>query len=615
MRSGTSPRRTRPLTAALATAAIIAGSAFGMGTAAIAAPQLSSAAVQAEGDSSDSILRIATSGHVDSFNPFTSIYLTPTQILRNVYENLVQNDETDGSPTKGLADSWTVEEDGKRWVYKMQSDLKWSDGEPITSADPKYTYELMMNDPQLGTANGNLVSNFESVEAPDDETLIINLKTPQAPNPGLEIPVVPKHVWEKIDDKADYANDTDVVGSGPFLLSSYSANQSITLKSNDNFWQGRPKIDGIQYIYYTNSDAQVQALRSGDVDFVSGLTPTQFNALEGSDGITTHAGEGRRYTSISINSGLKTPEGESYGTGSAALQEKAVRQAIRLGTDSESLLKQVLDNEGTVATSFIPSAFSQWHLSDDASVIKQFDPEAAKTELENAGWKVGADGIREKDGKKLSLRLYVDADDPTEQSIAEYFKPWMQNIGISIDVQSSDSDTISDKTMTGDYDLYFSGWSVNPDPDYQLGINTCANLPDAEGNNGTTQDGYCNPEFDKLYAEQRSELDHDKRVQIVQQMLSLNYDDTAQVALWYGKSLEAYRSDRFTGFTTQPSDGGMIAGQAGYWSYINVEPVAGSSSTSSTTVGLWVGAGVLAVIVIGGVIFFVRRGKRADDVE
>ncbi|MCD7101270.1 ABC transporter substrate-binding protein [Pseudoclavibacter sp. 13-3] len=615
MRSGKHSRRMRPLAATFTTAALVMGSAFGVGTAAFAEPAQSAATTQAEGDSSSQVLRIATSGHVDSFNPFTSIYLTPTQILRNVYENLVQNDQQDGSPTKGLADSWTVEEDGKRWVYKMQSDLKWSDGQPITSADPKFTYEQMMNDSKLGTANGNLVSNFESVEAPDDQTLVINLKTPQAPNPGLEIPVVPKHVWEGIADKGDYANDTDVVGSGPFLLSSYSANQSITLKANDNFWQGRPKIDGIQYVYYTNSDAQVQALRSGDIDFVTGLSPTQFNALNGADGVTTHSGEGRRYTSISINSGLKTPEGEAYGTGSSALHDKAVRQAIRQGTDSEALLKQVLDGQGTVATSFIPSAFDQWHLPDDDSVIKSFDPDAAKQLLEDDGWKAGADGIREKDGQKLSLRLLVDADEPTEQSIAEYFKPWMQSIGIAVDVQSSDSDTISDRAAKGDYDMYFSGWSVNPDPDYQLGINTCENLPDAEGDNGTTQDGYCNPEFDKLYAQQRSEQDHDKRTEIVRDMLRMNYDDTAQVALWYGKALEAYRSDRFTGFGTQPASNGMIAGQAGYWSYINVEPASEAGSGSGTAVGLWVGAGVLVVVIIGGVIFFARRKKRADDVE
>src|SRR6478735_3550678 len=212
-----------------------------------------------------------------------------------MYENLVQNSDVDGSPTKGLADHWDVSDGGKTWTFTLQDDLEWSDGEPITSADVKYTFDQMMDVPELSVANGNLVTNYDSVEAPDDKTVVINLKESQAPNPAIEIPIVPEHIWSEISNPAEYANDKDVVGSGPFLLESYKANQFITLKANPTFWDGAPKIDKIQYVYYTNSDAQVQALRSGDVDFVSGLTPTQFDALKGADGITVHSGIGRRY--------------------------------------------------------------------------------------------------------------------------------------------------------------------------------------------------------------------------------------------------------------------------------------------------------------------------------
>jgi len=563
------------------------------------------------------ILRIATSGFVDTFNPFISIYLTPTNIIRYVYESLVQNNQTDGGPTKGLADSWKAEDGGKKWVFTLQDGLKWSDGQPITSKDVQYTYQQMMTNPTLGTANGNLVSNFQSVDAPDDKTVVINLKTPQAPNPGSEIPVVPEHIWSKVKDPTKFANDHDVVGSGAYTPQSYSANQSITLKANPNFWRGKPKIDGIQYIYYTNSDAQVQALRSGDVDLVTGLTSEQYKALQGSKGITTHAGIGRRYLSISMNVGLQTPEGKRYGNGAKALQDVDVRQAIRLGTDSKTLLDKVLGGQGTLATSFIPASFPDWHLPDDDAAIMGFDPDAAKKKLDAAGWKGGSDGIREKDGKKLKLRLLIGADDPTQQSITEYFTPWMKDIGIEIDPQSTDSDTISDKLTKGDYDLYYTGWSVNPDPDYQLGINTCENMPDEKGNGGTSQDGYCDPKFDKLYQDQRSEMDKGKRIQIVRQMLSMNYTASPQVSLWYQKQLEAYRSDRFTDFGLMPKKDGIIANQAGYWGYLTVKPVQGAQSSfgDSVSTGLIIGGGVLVLLIIGGVIFAVRKRRNMADVE
>ncbi len=611
----TPPRRHR--LRALAAGAAVACAALTVAPAtAFAAPALAEA--PADGAADASTLRIATSGFVDNFNPFISIYLLPTNTIRYMYESLVQNSSEDGSPTEGLAESWTTEKDGAQWVFTLREGMQWSDGEPITSADVKYTYDQMMSVPELGTANGNLVSGFESVEAPDDLTVVINLKAPQAPNPGSEIPVVPKHIWEQIDNPAEFQNDADVVGSGPFVLESYQANESIAFKANPNFWRGAPKVDKLQYVYYTNSDAQVQALKAGDVDMVTGLTPTQFKALEGVEGVTTHSGIGRRYQSFSLNPGMQTREGTPYGTGAEALKDVEVRQAIRLGTDTKTLLDKVLEGEGVPATSFIPASFPKWHLSDDDSAIVEFDPEAAKEKLDAAGWVEGTDGIREKDGQKLELRLLVDAGEPNEQSISEFFVPWMQDIGIKINVESSDADTVSAASVKGDYDIYFTGWSVNPDPDYQLGINTCANLPTSEdGTGGTSQDGYCNPEFDKLYAEQRSELDEGKRQEIVQEMLAMNYTDTVQIANWYANGLEAYRSDRFDGFTLQPEDGGIIANQAGYWGYLTVAPVEGTdaSSDQGANTGLLIAGGVVLLVIIGGVVYMVMRRKNLADVE
>ncbi|MFE6735361.1 ABC transporter substrate-binding protein [Microbacterium sp. NPDC057650] len=563
-------------------------------------------------------LRIATSGFVDSFNPFTSIYLTPTNILRYTYEFLVQNSQEDGSPTTGLAEKWEPTEGGTVWTFTLQDGLKWSDGEPITSADVAYTYQSMIDDPAMGVANGGLLANVSSIETPDDKTVVLNMKEPQASNPGVEIPVVPKHVWEKIDNPAEYANDKDVVGSGPFLLESYKANQSIVLKANKEFWKGAPKIDKIQYIYYTNSDAQVQALRSGDVDMVTGLTSTQFEALDGVKGITTHSGQGRRYTALSFNVGAKTQDGTPYGNGNPALQDEAVRQAIRLGTDTKTLLDKVLGGYGVEATSFIPASYPKWALPADDKAIMKFDPDAAKQKLEEAGWKAGADGIREKDGKKLQLRMFVDSSAPLEQSTAEYFVPWMKDIGIAIKVESSDTDTISAETTKGNYDMYVSGWSQGADPDYQLGINTCSGLATkTDGTGGTSQDGWCDPEFDKLYNEQHTELDESKREDIVRQMLEMNYTATPQIAIWYANSLEAYRSDRFQDFSYMPKKDGIIANQSGYWGYLTVRAAGDESAAtdSGSNVGLIVTGVVIAVIVIGGIVFFMMRRRNSADVE
>jgi peptide/nickel transport system substrate-binding protein len=616
--------RTRHRTALIRTLSALAGAAliaFPVTAAQAATPASVHAADSSATPTSSKdakTMRIATSGFVDSFNPWTSIYLLPTNIFRYMYENLVQNSDVDGSPTKGLADHWKVEDGGKKWVFTLQDGLKWSDGQDITSADVKYTYDQMMSNPDLAVANGSFVANFAEVKTPDAKTVEIDLKAAQAPNPGIEVPILPKHIWEKISDPAKATNDKNVVGSGPFLLESYKANQFITLKANPKFWQGAPKIDKIQYVYYTNSDAQVQALRSGDVDFVSGLSATQFQALKGASGVTEHSGIGRRYASFSFNSGLKTVDGQPFGDGNPALQDVNVRQAIRLGIDSKTLLDKVLNGLGEPGTSFIPASYPQWTLPADDPAVKamSFDPAKAEQKLDAAGWKAGADGIREKDGKKLSLRLFVDSTDPTEQAISQYFQPWMKTIGVDIQIVSSDSDTINAATVAGNYDIYFSGWSVGPDPDYQLSINTCASLPTkTDGTGATSQDGWCNPEYDKLYKEQLTETDQTKREAIVQKMLALNYTDTAQVTYWYANGLEAYRSDRFTGFRMMPAKGGIIANQSGYWGFMEVAPVGTAQTGSGMNVGLAVTGGAIAVVVIGAIVFFVLRRRRSADVE
>ena len=141
----------------------------------------------------------------------------------------------------------------------------------------------------LQQANGALVTNIASVRATDPQTLVITLKTAQAPNPGADLPIVPKHVWSGID-AATYANDTDTVGSGPFVITSFQQNQSVQLKANPNFWRGPPKIGRLTYVSYKSTDAAAQALRTGDVDVVTGLTPAQFASLKGQPGIQTQRG-------------------------------------------------------------------------------------------------------------------------------------------------------------------------------------------------------------------------------------------------------------------------------------------------------------------------------------
>src|SRR5699024_7470247 len=153
----------------------------------------------------------------------------------------------------------------------------------------------------------------------------------------------------------------------------------------------------------------------------------------------------------------------------------------------------------------------------------------------------------------------TDADEPIEQNTAKFLGPWMEDIGIDLKAESTDVDTVSGRTTKGDYDMYFSAWPISPDPGYPLSITTCGQRRDADGHGGTSRDGWCSEEFDKLYRAQHVELDEAERAELVQEALAVHYEEAPSVTLWYPSQLEAIRSDRFTNFTKQPTDGGVIA--------------------------------------------------------
>ena len=589
--------------------------ALGLGGALILAP-LGGAAVSATA-ASGSMLKIATSSDIDTLNPFTAILASSTSIMSLQYESLAQYSAADNSVVPGLASKWTTSSDGLVWKFTIPAEREWSDGSPLTAKDAAWTFTAIQNDEKLAQANGGLLTNIVSVTAPDDRTVKITLKEAQAPNPGAELPIVPEHVWKSIKNPSGFANDRNDVGSGPFIVKSYEKGQSVQLTANKKFWRGAPKIDGITYVYYKNSDAQVQALKTGEVDIVSGLQPAQYSSLKGVKGVTLNAGAGRRYTALAINPGAKDATGAPLGDGNPALQDKILRTAIIAAIDNKTLLSKVKQGLGVLGQTAIPPVYPQYFGIDKSKVIR-FDPAAANAMLDTAGYQKGGDGIRlDKTGKPLQLRLLGRSSDPTHAQMAEYIGPWLKAIGISTSVVMEADNQVNDDSTLGKYDMYFTGWGIGPDPDFQMSINLCSSFPNADGSGALSESNWCDPAFDKLFTAQHVQLDPAKRATIVKKAMAVIYSSAVNDVIWYANSLEAYRSDRFTGFVTQPSKGGVITGQNGYWGLYSATPVAATSGESAPNVGAIVGVIALVVVLIGvpTIVVLRRRRTTADDRE
>jgi peptide/nickel transport system substrate-binding protein len=558
-------------------------------------------------------LKVALMGDIDTLNPFLAILTGSTNILRLQYEGLVQYGKNN-ELVPGLASVWRTSRDGKVWTFEIPADRKWSDGQPLTADDAAWTYSVMQRMTALQRANGALVTNIASVRATDRQTLVITLKEPQAPNPGAGLPILPKHVWSGVDP-ATYPNDTDTVGSGPFVITSFQRSQSIQLKANPNFWRGAPKTGRLTYVSYKSTDAAAQALRTGDVDVVSGLTPAQFGSLRGEPGIRTNAGADRSYQSLAINPGAVDANGDPLGNGNPALKDKVLREAIVTAIDNKTLLDRVVQGLGKLGESEVPPVYPLYYGFAAGITARTFDPAKANRMLDAAGYARGPGGIRtDKRGEPLALRLLGRNADPTHEQMADFVKSWLRDVGIDVRVSMVTSNQVNDESVLGRYDLYFTGWAIGPDPDYQLSINRCDSRPNADGSGATSESNWCDPAFDKLYYAQHVELDPAKRAKLVKRAFSMIYEAAVNDVIYYPDSLEAYRSDRFTGFTKQPARDGVIVGQNGYWGFYDAVPIAAPGS--SGVPGWLLPAGIVVVLLIAGrVLLALRRRATADDRE
>ncbi|WP_157248952.1 ABC transporter substrate-binding protein [Nonomuraea typhae] len=566
------------------------------------------------------IVRMGATQSVDSMNPFLAVRLISTAVHRWTYGFLTVPDSKTLQPSPDLAESWTTSPDGLTWTFKIRQ-AKWSDGKPVTADDAAWTFNKIMTDEAAKTANGPAVENFESVSA-SGQDLTIKLKAPQASMLDNPIPILPKHVWEKVTDIANATGDTyPSVSSGPYIATEHKKDQFIKLTANPNYWRGRPKLDELQVIFYDNPAAAIVGLEKGDIDLIGRLFPPDFQALTGKPNIEQWNKQGRRAAYLQINHGATTTDDKPVGDGHPALKDPKVRTALHYAIDKQKL---VADVQGGLAKpadgSIVPPMYTDFFWEATGADKITFDPAKANQILDEAGYKKGADGVRTMpDGKrKLEFRFSIHTDTPVEDKLAEYLTGFLKEIGITLTTNRLDSSKFTEETgVTGLFDIAISGWSVNPDPEEVMATHLCSRRPDANGEGGGTESFYCNPEFEKLYQEQLKELDRPKRAEILKQMQKKLYTDAPVIAIYYPNDLEAYRKDRITSITSIPEGNGLIYGGSGYWPFFTMDAKATAASGGSTgggsNTGLIVGIAAAVVVVGGAAIFLARRRKGAAD--
>jgi peptide/nickel transport system substrate-binding protein len=521
-----------------------------------------------EGDGK-TVLTVAVSQSVDSLSPFLAQRLVSTSLHRLTYEYLTNYDAEDARTIPGLATAWKPSPDKLTWTYTIRDDSTWSDGKRVTAEDAAWTFTKMMTDENAATAN------FEKVTAPDARTLVIRLKKPQATMTALDVPIVPKHVWEKVGDFSKFNNDKQfpIVGNGPFVITDYKVDQYVRLKPNKTFWRGAPAFDELVLRYYKDGDAAVAALRKGEVSFVPNLTPAQAASLKSAENIKVNDAPGRRFFALATNPGARAKDGRKFGTGHPALLDPAVRRALFHAVDRKAIVERVFRGHAVEGEGYIPPRFGTYFWKPEGAQKIDYSPAKAGQLLDKAGYRKNGSGKRVgKDGRPLDFRILCHATDPNDKAVGKYLQEWWGELGIGLKVDCLDN--VSDPWLKGDYDLAFDGWSVNPDPDFVLSIHTCGALPATPKDTGATDNFICDKRYDELYAAQAVEYDPAARAGLVKRLQSRLYDTGYMNVMAYPNAVEAYRTDHIASITTMPAAGGNIYGQDGYWSWWSAKPAA-----------------------------------------
>ncbi len=429
-----------------------------------------------------------------------------------------------------------VAEDGKSVTWKLKPDVQWSDGEPLTADDVKFTYDYLSN-PETGAATAASYSAVAGVEVIDPLTVKINFKdvTPAWAEPftGINGMIIPEHIFADFIGATAREAEANLlpVGTGPYKVVEFKPGDAVVYERNPLFREeGKPYFSRVELKGGGDATSAARAvLQTGDADFAWGLfvEASVLTELEkGGEGhLVLNPGSTGELIVLNQSDPNQEVDGErsSITTSHPFLTDKNVRQAIALAIDRQTIVDQLFGIAGVTTSNVLlaPKTF----LSPNTSF--EYDMEKAAASLDAGGWvDSDGDGVREKDGVKLEL-LYQTTVNPQRQKVQEIVKQSLESIGFKVELKSIDgtiffsSDPTNPDTFRhfyADLQMYTTG-SFSPDPGTFMRSWTSDQVPQKANNwAGANDIRWRNDKYDALYLQSTTELDPAKRREIFIQM-------------------------------------------------------------------------------------------------
>jgi len=476
------------------------------------------------------VFRAGTTQDFDASNPYQTALVSGYEAFQLTYDLMVGFDN-DAKPAPGFAESWDRAPD--KVTFHIRPGMTWSDGKPATADDACFSWQVALDaikaDSNIGLGyldSGLKDAGVTKVECPDATTLVASTTDQSDRVLQVYLPIIPKHIYGKDDYKklGDEKFDAPLVGTGPYTLKEWKTGQFMRFERNPNYWGTQGFADEVVLQIFSSSDTMTQSLKSGDLDYAHGVNANQLKELKNEENVQTVVGSANGWTQLAFNS-YGTGTGKTIkdgGPSTKAMLDPAFRDALGYAVDKPTLVDRVLGGFGDVGTTNVPPVLGEWHV--EPTTPRSFNIDLAKQKLDAAGYPLDSSGKRlDKEGKPIVLRLYMPDSDENYPKAAEFIKDWYGQLGVQVQTQVFDSDTLVDLELPPEgggkakYDISLWGWAGNPDPNGLLEIFRCDEIGSSSDSN------WCNKDYDALYDKESKEAG-DQRKATLAQMQNMVYD-------------------------------------------------------------------------------------------
>ena len=444
-----------------------------------------------------------------------------------LYETLV-NITADGYEGC-LAESWDISDDGKTYTFHIRDGVKFSDGEVCDANAIKANFDAIIENKDRHTWL-EMMNLLVGVSAPDDKTFVIELSEPYYPlltELGVTRPfamISPKAM--KDGSTKDGVNA--YIGTGPYVLTDFVTDEYAVFEANENYWGEQPKIKKITVKVIPDNQTRILALEKGEIDMIFGknmIDADAINQYTGNDKFTVSLSDPTSTRQIVLN------------TTRDVLADKEVRQALQHATNKQAISDGIFYGLEQPADTLFAKTVPYCDIDLEPYA---YDVELAQSMLDEAGWVVGADKIRERDGQKLNIDLLYNSDSVTEKAIAEYLQSEYQKIGISLNIHGEEEQSYRDNMKAGNFDMVFNiCWGTPYDPQSSLAAMRAPVYGDYAAQLGLEDKA----DIDQAITDILVSTDETKRQELYTFVLTRLHEDAVYIPLTYECNKAIYRSD------------------------------------------------------------------------